>query len=72
MAPSQSWPEFKLKKKQTILATAFASEFCRMNILIREIALSSRFEPIRIGHILQRGLLQERMRRLCREPRKYW
>ena len=25
MAPSQSWPEFKLKKKQTILATAFAS-----------------------------------------------
>ena len=47
MASSQSWPEFKLKKKQTILATAFASEFCRMNILIREIALSSRFEPTR-------------------------
>ena len=56
-----------------------------MNILIREIALNlsyavagekeetrrSCFEPIRIGHILQRGLLRERMRRLCREPRKY-
>ena len=57
-----------------------------MNILIREISLNlsyavagekeetrrSRFEPIRIGHILQRGLLQERMRRLSLEPRKYW
>ena len=57
-----------------------------MNILIREISLNlsyavagekeetrrSRFEPILIGHILQRGLLQERMRRLSLEPRKYW